>query len=366
MQVFIAVYIIVVFPFNRVFGKCQVLKSIATCDSVNVPPEVYQGVNFLQIKNDVSQSFLSKYVFRYSNFDKLSIYNCSLKTIRTNTFVDLNISYLALMENNIEILETGAFKNLTKLDKLLLRHNKIKIIQKSVLTNLPVSVLSLSFNLISSIEDSALENLPSLKKLHLDSNRLDNIFVHKVIDDPSSLETLWLHNNSLRLVTNYMLKGLKNLQILNLGFNNIETIEDGTFQQTPKLQTLVLTNNRIKDIDGGVFPRQGLTDLKILYLDNNELMFLSTSFFFRLNGLEKITLVGNPWLCPCLNIITRILYDNKIKEKCQYEYNTGGKPVCVTEPSMISCTYKYDSGLKNRYFYVKNLDSSVSKRPCFL
>lgn len=359
--------IIYLFMFKNTDAKCHIVKEVATCDFLNVSSAVYQSVDRLVISDVVEELFLPQYMFRASTFNQLSITRCHINSIRTDTFVDLKVSFLSLTEDEIESVEPGAYKNLTKLEKLIMRHNKLKVIQRGVFTKLPLIVLSLSDNLITTIEDSTFEQLPNLKKLHLDSNKIESIFVHKIIDYPARLEILWLHKNNLRLASNYMLKGLTNLTTLNLGFNQIQTVEEGAFEQTPKLQTLVLTNNQLKEIDGGVFPRTGLKYLERLYLDNNELMFLSSNFFFRLNNLKYVTLVGNPWLCPCLEIISRILYDNRIREKCQFEYSNGSKPVCISESSGSGCSYKYNSALSVRYLQVRNSYISVGRTPlCFL
>lgn len=348
-------------------AKCNISVSMAVCDSLDVPPQVHQSVDSLTIRNGFNGPSLPQYIFQSSKVKRISINDCKIKNIRENTFVDLLAVYISLRDNKIEAILPGAFKKLTQLERLSLTHNNLKVVQAGVFTNLPIADLTLSHNLIDTIEDVAFVNLPNLKKLRLDSNRIENFFISKIIDDPSRLEILWLHNNFLKALTNYMLQGLINLTLLNVGFNKIETIEEGTFGQTPKLQTLVLTNNVIKELDGSVFPREGLRTLENIYLDNNVLMYLPSSFFFRLNFLKKVTLVGNPWLCPCLDVISRILYDNGIKEKCRNEYGSGGKPVCVSEPSEKICSFKYNNDLSVKYLQAKNSNVGKGRLPiCFL
>lgn len=356
------IIIISLFVLENIDTKCTIVKLSARCDSFNIPEDVIQSVNYLEIRHGVREIFFPQYLFRYSNFNKLSISKCDIKRIRSDTFVDLSVSYISLLENGIERLYAGAFKNLSRLEKLSLAYNKIEVIPVEVLSGLPMQSLTLSNNLIKTIEDGALKNLPNLKRLHLDSNVLGNIVIHKILDHPETLEILWLHNNSLKILTNHMLNGLTNLKVLNLAFNQIQTIENDSFGQTPNLDTLVFTHNRIKEIDGAVFPRRGLNYLTKLYMDHNELMFLSSNFFLRLNGLKKITLVGNPWICQCLDIVTRILYDNQIREECQFEYNSGGKPVCISDESQNICSYKYNNELSSQYLQARDLVKSNTKR----
>ncbi|KAG5872997.1 hypothetical protein JTB14_024155 [Gonioctena quinquepunctata] len=205
------------------------------------------------------------------------------------------------------------------------------------------------------MEDSALENLPLLSKLKLDHNNIETIYIHKILSHPEQLEILWLHNNSLTLVTSFMLQRLAKLKLLNLGFNKISLIEPNAFEQTPELQTLVLTHNKLKEVDGNIFPRKGLDYLEKLYLDNNELMFLSSSFFFRLNSLKHITLVENPWDCACQEVINRILTENRITEECQKWSMDGQRPRCVSEEATNKvCSYKYNQNLSEIYRNYKN------------
>lgn len=362
MKISYVIIIIYLYVFENVDTKCNIVKSSAKCDSFDVSENVTQSVNFLEIRKGVREIFFPQYLFRHSNLSKLSISHCDIKRIRSDTFVDLTVSYISLVNNNIEIIYAGAFKNLPKLEKLTIAHNRIEIIPVEVFSRLPLSSLTLSYNLITTIEDGALKELSNLKRLHLDNNKLQNIVMHKILDHPETLEILWLHNNSLKILTNHMLNGLTNLKVLNLAFNQIQTIEEESFGQTPNLDTLVFSHNRITKIDGAVFPRRGLMYLTKLYMDHNELMFLSSNFFLRMVDLKKITLVGNPWLCQCLVTVTRILYDNHISEECQFEYNTGSKPVCISDSSQISCSFKYNNELSSQYLQARDMVKSNNKK----
>lgn len=354
------------FDLSGVNASCEVEKKYATCDSLNIPNDIYNNVDNIVIRDVKDELLLPLNVFRGSKFDVISITDCRIPKILSETFVNLNVKRLSLSRDGIEQIQPGAFKNLSNIDKLLLRYNNLKSITGGIYNDLSLSSLTFSSNAIATVEDLSLKGLKNLKNLHLDNNRIESIFIHKIIDYPNKLQILWLHNNTIRFLTNFMLKDLTNLTILNLAANLIETIEPGTFEQTPQLRQLILTGNRLKEIDGKIFPRNG-SRLGAVYLDHNQLMFLSSNVFVRLNSLKAVTLAGNPWSCPCLEVISRILYDNQIKEKCQFEFGTGEKPVCINEALGKECAYSYNAELREKYFKIVNETVLYSKRQwCFI
>ncbi|KAJ8927331.1 hypothetical protein NQ314_020217 [Rhamnusium bicolor] len=349
--------ILVTISIKKCEGICDNVNNRVLCTSVNEvsnvtlsPLEDISSVTEIEIRNN-SELHLSASAFKSTvNLERVVIEFNNINNIFSDTFKDLPLKYVSIQYNNIKTIFPRAFSDLPDITKLILTGNNLKEIPRRVFSNLPIQELKLSKNNISTIEDMALENLPNLKNLKLDHNKLVSIFVHRILSYPTQLEILWLHNNSLTMVTNYMLQKLANLTVLNLGFNSISVIEPNSFVQTPKLGTLVLTHNQLKEIDGSIFPRTGLVYLKKLYLDNNKLMFLSSNFLFPLNGLRRITLVGNPWYCSCLNDVQILLAENKILEKCAEDYNNGKRPVCVSEIVADNvCRHTYNEALSEKY-----------------
>ncbi|XP_023029070.2 uncharacterized protein [Leptinotarsa decemlineata] len=330
----------------------------------------FQDIKKLSIRNNNSELLVLVSPFkRFIHLEKLDIGECRIQRLYRYTFKDLPLKKLFIERCGLEEIYEGAFRNLSSLQELSLRKNRLKTVSNGVLKNLPkLAHLTLSGNELSSIENSALENLPELNVLHLDNNKIGAIFIHRIVSYPERLKILWLQNNSLTFVSNYMLEKLTELELLNLGFNKISAIEANSFEHTPKLRTLVLTHNKLKEVDGTIFPKSGMNNLEKLYLDNNELMFLSSSFFFRLNSLKKITLVGNPWDCACLEVINRILDENNVEEKCQDLYVSNHRAVCVIKDATNRvCNYKYDKELSDTYLdQKKKLAPHVPLGRCLL
>lgn len=89
-----------------------------------------------------------------------------------------------------------------------------------------------------------------------------------------------------------MLQSYPSLQHLNLSHNQISSIEDYAFTATSSLTTLDLSNNRLRKLAAPLSARP-LLDLKILRLDNNNLIALAEDLFDTLLKLELLVVSGN-------------------------------------------------------------------------
>uniref|UniRef100_A0A6P7G125 Connectin-like n=1 Tax=Diabrotica virgifera virgifera TaxID=50390 RepID=A0A6P7G125_DIAVI len=357
--------IAVLFVFiNKSISDCVKNRNKLVCKDIrqisqrffNETTNTLQGITSIEIRNDNQVLGVAADSFSDGkNLEVVMLFKSNIHKLYSETFKDLpELRRLYLYYNQITDLYPKTFSNLPKLSNLLLNNNNLKFIRPGVFKNLPaLNSLDLDNNLLSNIEDGVLTNFPSLARLRLNNNNIETIFVHKIISFPEKLEILWLHNNSLTVVSNFMLQNLVSLKVLNLGFNKISTIEAGSFSQTPNLITLVLTNNNLKELDGSAFPIRGLDLLDNLYIDHNYLMFLRSSFFIRLSGLKKITLMGNPWFCNCLYDIYRVISENNIEEKCQGDYVNAKRPICVSDGVDVKvCQYRYNVTMRDKYLEV--------------
>lgn len=355
------------FRHKTVDGKCNVTVSGTWCNSVDIPEELLNSSKLIAVIGATEEVILPPFSNVIAPLEEFSFWNFRIRQIPENSFVNMTVAYLGLRYLGIEKISPGAFKNIKNLTLLDVSYNKLKVIQAGIFTKLPVNVLDLSGNLITTIEDSALVALPNLRSLRLYRNKIENLFLYRVIDNPATLEMLHLNNNSLRILTNDMLKGLTNLKALDVACNNINTIEVGTFKNTPNLESLSLTGNKVRELDARIFPKFGMQKLQNLYLDYNELMFLNFNFFSRVIFLKRITLAGNPWLCPCLHDISRILRQAQIQEQCKSDYSKGKQLVCVNELFENNCSFKYNSDLSDKYIQNKSniVEDGARQLPCY-
>ncbi|XP_060730512.1 immunoglobulin superfamily member 10 [Tachysurus vachellii] len=107
----------------------------------------------------------------------------------------------------------------------------------------------------------------------------------------SDVKRINLGYNSLTILKEHELSGLKSLELLMLHSNTIQTIEDRAFIDLKALQVLKMSYNRVKELRKDTF--QGLDNLFRLYMDHNIIEFIHPEAFYGLTSLQLINLEGN-------------------------------------------------------------------------
>ena len=126
----------------------------------------------------------------------------------------------------IEVIEDGAFMNMTEMEDLDLSENQIRSLSKNV------------FYFGESTQepnDALKEVVNSLKALNLSSNDISEI-EGKAFAALDHLEVLNLQGNSLEVIETQTFKGLKKLVELNLNTNEIQDIVPGALDELAKLE----------------------------------------------------------------------------------------------------------------------------------
>lgn len=329
------------------------------------------NIENLKINNSINTLFINMFK-NFNNLRILSINNNPFTTVRTGSFGNLQINFLALSSNRIQTIEPGAFSGLRKLNRLHISNNNLTIVPNQVFNNLTsVHTLNLHKNRINRIEKLAFANMSSLTRLYLDTNNLQEFIAQDVIspNNLANLKRLWLYSNRLKSLNTYMLEGLINLEVLNVAYNLISTIEPGSLSEVSNLTTLVLSGNLITILDGNSITPGTLPKLSKLYLNNNKLMFLTSKFVFRLENLAYITIGGNPWQCACLNLLFRWLHDRGVKLRCDRDYLNGSRPICVVplnDDERDICRFDYDTELYRLFSNYEELNSPVMDVACVL
>lgn len=159
----------------------------------------------------------------------------------------------------------------------------------------------------SSLPSESLQRLHDLQELHVENCKLLTVSSN-VLEGLTNLRKLSLVTNdadwgpmkSLEL-SEHSFAGLKELQILNLGNNNMRAVSESIFCPLANLQTLNLTRNRLRTSERlgfGDGSSRGAAcvsnDLQVLDLSYNELRSLSdASGFSRLRRLQHLDLKNN-------------------------------------------------------------------------
>eukprot|EP00058_Branchiostoma_floridae_P000084 XP_002585572.1 hypothetical protein BRAFLDRAFT_111808 [Branchiostoma floridae] len=184
-----------------------------------------------------------------------------------------SIKQLELKRNQITMIQSGAFANVSRLQELNLASNKIKTIQEGAIANLPqLKELILYYNQITIIEEGTFVNLPQLKEVHLFESQITMIEAGSFVKLPQ-LQKLWLYNNQITI------------------------IQTGTFIDLPQLQELYLFNSQITMLQDGAFGN--LPKLRLLDLSLNKMSAISPLAFGLLPSNLVIKLGRNPWQCDC-------------------------------------------------------------------
>ncbi|XP_061575460.1 immunoglobulin superfamily member 10 [Cololabis saira] len=108
---------------------------------------------------------------------------------------------------------------------------------------------------------------------------------------PPAVERINLGYNSLTVLRENDLLGLKSLELLLLHSNTIHNIEDGAFQDLSALQVLKMSHNKVKEINKRTF--KGLDRMQRLFIDHNHIEFINPEAFYGLTDLQLVHLEGN-------------------------------------------------------------------------
>ncbi len=177
---------------------------------------------------------------------------------------------------------------------------------------LALQTLNLAYNRIVDIEPQIFSGLSMLESLHLDNNRLI-VLQRNVFASLEYLKKLTLNNNQLVLITQGSLSGifdtknqllfyyliifligLKNLDYLSLYENRIYTLDDFALSPLIKLTDLYLQKNFLIKIRKSDFI--GMSNLRILNLESNNIVFLDLNSLVGNGNLKKVCIFKNPIL----------------------------------------------------------------------
>ncbi|XP_057705613.1 slit homolog 3 protein isoform X1 [Corythoichthys intestinalis] len=132
-----------------------------------------------------------------------------------------NLRILHLEDNQISVVERGAFQDLRLLERLRLNRNRLTLLPELLFQSNPkLGRLDLSENQIQAVPRKAFRGITNVKNLQLDSNHIS------CIEDGA-------------------FRALRDLEILTLNNNNITLIPLSSFNHMPKLRTLRLHSNNL-------------------------------------------------------------------------------------------------------------------------
>lgn len=288
--------------FTNAISNCENLLNVLLVDNrINaVPGNVFQNCRQLTTinlsMNGISHIDTAAFT-GLTQLRQLSLANNQINYVDPAIFQPIqNLEILNLNNNLIRGVTAETFRLLPLLTNLTLNANNITTWSSTFHnSSQALQELRLDRNEISSLSDDTFANLPQLKTLRVG----DLINELPIFNGLNSLEELWLTDNKLKVVSADSFKNLVSLRMLQLSFNNIESVNftlvpDAVF--LTNLQVLNLLLNNITEIPNGTFTM--LTNLNDLNLRGNRIEFLGAESIRPITQLRSLD-VG-------FNLITRI------------------------------------------------------------
>jgi Leucine-rich repeat (LRR) protein len=186
--------------------------------------------------------------------------------------------------NDVTVVPVTASKSLREIH---LRNNEISEIAIETFKQLDeLTILDLSKNRLSNLQAGTFD-LKNLEVLILSENQLQTLSTN-LFEGAGKLQSLSLDSNNIIGISAF--NELDNLKFMNLSHNAIKKINFGVFK-LPALNTLNLSNNKIHTIEEDAFlVAQNLTDLD---LSNNKLMKIGSGMLTGLVQLKIFNLKSN-------------------------------------------------------------------------
>ncbi|CAF0838458.1 unnamed protein product [Brachionus calyciflorus] len=223
-----------------------------------------ESIKELRLTSPLWDSVPKKIFQNFTNLFELDL-NCEkLDIIYNQNFACLeNLATLSIINCSLALIEKDAFEGLKNLKCLVL-----------------------TMNYLTDVNSSIFKGLENLEHLNLSQNTIEEIEENTFID-LKNLSSLTLTDNRIKILRNNALNGLVNLKFLELNFSNNElVIEPNAFESCIQLEVLDLGNNQIKNIDPQTF--SNCKNLKFLNLRNNWLENLN--FLKNFESLEFLDL----------------------------------------------------------------------------
>lgn len=207
-----------------------------------------------------------------------------------------------MQSNNIRTLQDGVFHVMRQIETIELDHNRITSLNRQGLFNLTkLHHLSLSNNSIASIEPDTWEFTQSLVTLDLSSNNITELQPQH-FDCLQRLRQLNLAENNIQYLHENTFDCVKNLEDLSLRHNLLSAIIEDLGVQPPfkalrKLKKLDLFGNGLKQINTRTLA--GLNNLEWLNLGGNDIATIQSGSFGHMVHLQKLSLRSSNLICNC-------------------------------------------------------------------
>lgn len=196
-------------------------------------------------------------------------------------------------------------------------HNTISSVKRYSLWNRSAEVIDISNSVIDSIDRLAFMGKDRVREINISWNNIKFIYPETFLFTPK-LSRLSLANNRFLSLKNGLMFSGNSLKVLDLSYCNISRIEQTTIKYgVTNLKELYLQHNKIT-----YFSRDSLnslTNLKIMNIGYNNLHSVDIDMFVSLKSLMELNLENNPIPCHCS---LKEIYISFLAQKIKFENMT--------------------------------------------
>ncbi|OWF37319.1 leucine-rich repeat-containing G-protein coupled receptor 5-like [Mizuhopecten yessoensis] len=198
-----------------------------------------------------------------------------------------DLETVQIEDNNIQYIPDYAFSGNNRIRMLVLKDNPIVSYGKRAFTNLPLKNLHLS-EARDMTEFPDLSGATQLETLKLDRSAITEIPAN-FCDFHPDIKELNVHSNNIKKIPD--LTRCRMLELLNLGNNDVSSLDENVFANLTHLKDLILTRNIITYIPRNAFC--GLVKLDYLDLSKNKIGEIHDDAFIDLIALTDLNLSEN-------------------------------------------------------------------------
>lgn len=227
--------------------------------------------------------------------ERLHLNHCNISRLYGDLFYSLDIKTLVLNNIPLRAIDSEVFLGINETLTEL-------VIQNSLLEAVPVGAFKILGNLkrlmldthnIAELQDSTFQSgawSRNLEKLYITNGKLSQIS-NTVFTPLKKLKTLDLHGNAIVELKKNQFKGMKNIDFLDMSFNQIKKIDGSHIGDLSNLGWLNLSNNAIEDLGRSIFGRNNL--LKVLNLNYNRVKKIDVNTFRGMRLIRRLFLSNN-------------------------------------------------------------------------
>ncbi|XP_030759456.1 protein artichoke [Sitophilus oryzae] len=227
--------------------------------------------------------------------ERLTLNTCHVARLFGSLLYKLKLRILRIEDTPLEAVEDFTFLGVNN------SLNELHIVNSS-LAEFPTEAFKILGNLtILNIDGHNLTELPKnafvdsdmtgkLLRLHIVNGKLNTPPI-EALQHLRKLKTLDLHGNQLKDLKRNQFKGLRDVEVLDLSFNNLTKIDGTHLGDLTKMSWLNISHNSITELTRGAFARN--TVLRVLNMSSNKIKKLDSNSFRGMRFLRRLFLADN-------------------------------------------------------------------------